>query len=100
MNNIKIFFKTIGVCFLALCIPALLVVETIQAHRYTSLENQLRTLEKSQIEAIESNKRLITDIGLLSSSSRIERIAIEELGMHIAASDEIVRVEMRGNKKN
>lgn len=89
-----------GLCLLALCIPAFLAVETIQAHRYTSLESQLRDLEKSQSEAIESNKRLITELGLLSSSSRIEKIAIDELGMHQASSDEIVRVEMKGNKKN
>ena len=38
---------------------------------------------------------MITDIGVLSSSSRIEKIAIEDLDMHPAQSDEIVRVQVR-----
>ncbi len=80
---------------MALCIPAFFAVEAIQSNKYTRLENEVRSLEKSQNEAIDSNKQLISEIGTLSSSARIEKIAIEELGMHQATSDEIVRVEMR-----
>jgi cell division protein FtsL len=45
---------------------------------------------------IESNKALVTDISVLSSSERIEKIAVEELGMRKATSDEIVRVSIKG----
>ena len=39
------------------------------------------------------------DISVLTSAERIERIAEEELGMHKAESEDIVRVEMTGEKK-
>ena len=34
-----------------------------------------------------------------SSADRIEKMAVEELGMHKAQADDIVRVEMTGEKK-
>ena len=48
---------------------------------------------------MEENKKLITDISLLSSGQRISNIAENELGMHKAESEEIVRVEMENKKK-
>ena len=46
------------------------------------------------------NKKLITDISLLSSSDRIEKIAEEDLGMRQAESKEIVRVGVPVTKEN
>ena len=45
------------------------------------------------------NKKLVSDIAVLSSADRIEKIAVEELGMHKAETEDIVRVEMTGEKK-
>ena len=42
---------------------------------------------------------MITNISMLSNANRIERIAEQQLGMHKAESDEIVRVEMKGAAK-
>ncbi|MBQ9538428.1 MAG: cell division protein FtsL [Treponema sp.] len=86
--------KTLLVCFFALSVPALLVIDGIHARKYTDLEKQVEELEKRQKQLIEENKKLITDISLLSSSERIEGIARDSLGMREAESDEIVRVEM------
>jgi cell division protein FtsL len=91
--------KSILLCALALCIPALLVVDGLQARKYTNLEHEVTDLEKKQADLVEQNKKLITDISLLSSSDRIEKIAKNELDMRPAETDEIVRVEMAGNKK-
>lgn len=52
-------------------------------------------LEKKQEKLIAENKKLITDISVLSSSDRIETIAENDLGMRKAETEEIVRVEMR-----
>ena len=82
------------VCLFALSVPALLVVDGIHARRYTDLKRQVEELEKKQQLLIEENKKLITDISLLSSSERIEALARDELGMREAESEEIVRVEM------
>ncbi len=99
MEKLKSIFKDIAFILTALCIPALLAVQSLQAHRYMGLENQLKSLEKKQTDLIENNKQLISDIGLLSSSTRIEQIAVEELGMHQASSDEIDRVEIKRTPK-
>ena len=77
-------------------IPALLILNAAQARRYSDLRTEVIELEKKQADLIEENKKLITDISLLSSADRIERIASEELGMRKADSNEIIRVEMKG----
>ena len=68
-----------------------------------NLEKQLTLVDAKQVELeqvqkdlIESNKALVTDISVLSSSERIEKIAVEQLGMRKATSDEIVRVSIKG----
>ena len=95
MKNI---LKYVFICVCAIAIPALLVVNSLQALRYKKLEREVASLEKKQIELVEENKRLITNISLLSSSDRIEKIASIELNMHKAESEEIIRVEMKGKK--
>lgn len=84
---------------LALIIPLLLAVYGIQTKRYADLYKEVTALEKKQEELIEQNKRLVGDISLLSGSDRIEKIASEELGMHKAEKEDIVRIEMNGDKK-
>ncbi len=98
MKKEKTILKSIAMIFLALSIPSFFAVEAIQSKKFSSLENEVKALERSQNEAIDSNKSLISELGTLSSSARIEKIAIEELGMHQATSDEIVRVEMKGGE--
>lgn len=92
MKNI---LKYVFVCVCAIAIPVLLVINSLQALKYKKLEREVSALEKKQVELVEENKRLITNISLLSNSDRIEKIASEELGMHKAESEEIVRVEMK-----
>lgn len=82
----------------AILIPGLLILNAMQAERYMKVEREIKELEKKQVSLVEENKKLITDISLLSSSQRIGQIAENDLGMHKAESDEVVRVEMRKNK--
>lgn len=82
----------------AILIPVLLIVNAVQANRYTKLKSELSTLEDSQIALVEKNRELISEISVLSSSDRIERIAERDLGMHKAKKEEIVRVEIRTKK--
>ena len=86
-------------CLLALCIPSLLVFDAVQARKYADLAEQVRSLEKKQQQLVEENRKLITDISLLSSTERIERIAEDDLGMRKAETEEIVRVEMKDGTK-
>lgn len=80
-------------------IPGLLILNAIQAKRYADLEDEVYSLERKQEKLVEENKKLITEIGILSSSDRIESIAEDELGMRKAESEEIIRVEMKDSSK-
>ena len=99
MSKVSVVFRWIMVCVLALSIHALLVMNGIQARKYTDLERQISDLEKKQADLIEQNKKLITDISLLSNTDRIEKIAKDNLNMRPAETDEIVRVEMKDSSK-
>ena len=79
----------------AVLIPLLLIFETVEAHKYMRLEEEVELLEKKQVEIVEKNRLLISEISLLSSSDRIERIAENDLGMHRAKTEDIVRVELQ-----
>ncbi len=83
----------------AILIPALLILATVQARNYEKLKKEVEALEDKQVELVEENQKLISNISVLSSSGRIQEIAEEELGMHRAESDEIVRVEMKNSSK-
>ena len=89
---------TIGICVLAAAIPGVLAINSIQAQRYSNLEKEVKQLESTQKEIIEENKILVSEVGVSSSSQRIEDIASNELGMRQAESDEIVRVSVKRTK--
>jgi cell division protein FtsL len=91
--------EMIIVCIIAAAIPALLILDGVQARRYENLSDEVSRLERKQEELVEENKKMVTDISLLSSSDRVEKIAENELGMHKADTDDIVRIEMKGAKK-
>ena len=91
---VKFFF-----CLFVLAIPFVMCLYAVQARRYTALTSEIKELEKKQEKLIEENKKLVSDIAVLSSADRIEKIAVEELGMHKAETEDIVRVEMTGEKK-
>ncbi len=98
-ENIRSVVLNTAVCTLALLLPAVLAVYAFQTKRYEELSREVGALERKQDELIEQNKKLVSDISLLLSSGRIERIAAGELGMHKADSEDIVRVEMDRAKK-
>lgn len=98
-NKTKSIFKIILISLFTLSIPLLLCLYGLQAKKYTDLTKEVESLERKQEELIEENKKLISDISLLSSPERIEKIATEELGMHKAENEDIIRVEMTGDKK-
>lgn len=95
----KAFFKGIFIIIFAFSIPTLLFLYALQTKRYTDLTKDVKSLELKQEKLIEENKRLVSDISILSNAERIERIAVEELGMHKAETEDIVRVEMTGEKQ-
>ena len=98
MNKKQLLFNKMFMYVSAALIPLLFVVAAFQASRYKKLEREVLALENKQVELVEENRKLISDISVLSSSDRIETLAENELGMHKAKSNEIVRVEIKTNQ--
>ncbi len=98
MKNIKNTLKKLFYIVVAILIPGLLILNAVQAERYMQIQREVEALEQKQIQLVEENKKLIIDISLLSSGQRIGNIAENELGMHKAEGDEIIRVEMEKRK--
>ena len=98
-TKVKSFFVNIFICLIVLSVPVLLCLYAFQAKKYTDLKKEIIQLEKKQEQLVEENKKLVSDIAVLSSADRIEKIASEDLGMHKSEKAEIVRVEMTGEKK-
>ncbi len=99
MKKFRYIMEGVIVCLVAVSIPCMLIFNAMQSRKYADLEKQVLDLEKKQQELVEENKKLITDISLLSGSDRIERIAERELDMRKAETDEIIRVEMKDGQQ-
>ena len=83
-------------CLLTLVVCLLMAFCGILSRKYVKLEEEVKKLNLSQYSVIEQNKRLVSEISTLTSSERIEDIAVNELGMRKAESEEIMRVEVKG----
>jgi cell division protein FtsL len=85
---------------MVLTIPLFLGVIAWQSSRYVSLEREVSRLEDAQAEWIESNKRLIAGIAVLSSSERIEFIAQKELGLNKIPPEDVLQIRIREEEKD
>jgi len=82
--------------FIVLTIPFLLGVVAWQSVRYSELEKNVRRLEAVQEDWISSNKKLIAAISLLSSSSRIRQIAVNDLSLVKVRPEDVLQVRING----
>ncbi|MDR2619503.1 MAG: cell division protein FtsL [Treponema sp.] len=80
--------------FIVVSIPLLLGITAWQSFRYTELDKDVRRLEAVQEDWVESNKRLIAGIAVLSSSERIEAIALHDLGLSKIQPEDVLQVRI------
>jgi cell division protein FtsL len=83
---------------LVLTIPLALGLAAWQAARYSALVRVVDLVAVRQEEWIESNKRVITEIAVLSSSERIEQIAQYSLGLSKKRPEDVLQVKIRSKK--
>ena len=87
--------------FFVLTIPIFLGIAVWQSVRYTELDKNVRRLEAVQEDMVESNRKLIAGIAVLSSSSRIEQVAVRDLMLSKVRPEDVLQVrigEGRGNR--
>ena len=82
--------------FLVLTIPLFLGIAAWQSVRYIELEKSVRRLEAVQEDLVESNRKLIAGIAVLSSSGRIEQVAIHDLGLSKMQPEDVLQVRIEG----
>ncbi|MDR2094919.1 MAG: cell division protein FtsL [Treponema sp.] len=85
--------------FIVLTIPLLLGTAVWQAERYAALERTVRTMEAEQEEWVESNKKLIAGIAVLSSSERIEYIAVHDLGLVKIRPEDVLQIRIDDTRR-
>jgi cell division protein FtsL len=85
--------------FVVLTIPLLLALNAWQSARYISLQREIGRLEEAQAEWVESNKRLIAGIAVLSSSERIENIAKKDLELDKIQPEHVLQVRIETGGK-
>ena len=82
--------------FFVLSIPVFLGLVAWQSVRYTELNKNVRDLEAVQEGWVNNNKKLIAGIAVLSSSARIERIAIQDLRLSKIRPENVTQVRIEG----
>jgi cell division protein FtsL len=85
--------------FFVLTIPLFLGVTAWQSIRYAKLEKNVRRLEAVQEDWVESNKKLIANIAVLSSSKRIEQVAIHDLRLSKIYPEYVLQVRIVGRQR-
>ena len=78
--------------FIVITIPLFLGLIAWQSARYSDLERQTRRLEADQEEWVESNKRLIADIAVLTTSGKVEKIARDDLRLSKIGPERVLQV--------
>jgi cell division protein FtsL len=82
--------------FIVLTIPLFLGLVAWQSVRYAELEKNVRRLEAVQEDWISNNKKLIAAIAVLSSSSRIKQIAVNDLFLVKVRPEDVLQVSIEG----
>ena len=85
--------------FFVLSIPFFLGIAAWQSVRYTELNRNVRNLEAVQEEWVSSNKKLIAGIAVLSSSARIEQIAVNDLGLLKIQPEDVLQIKIEGESE-
>jgi cell division protein FtsL len=80
--------------FIVLSIPFFLGLTAWQSARYAELERETRRLEAVQEDWVESNKRLIAGIAVLSSSERIASVALHDLRLSKIRPEDVLQVRI------
>lgn len=86
--------------FFVFTVPVFLGIAAWQSVRYTELEQNVRHLEAVQKDWVESNKKLIAGIAVLTSSSRIEQVAVHDLGLLKIQPEDVLQVRIGEDGNN
>jgi len=82
---------------LAVTIPAFLGANAWQANRCGVLRSEIRRLERAQESLVEENKTVAAEIANLLAVDRLERDAMERLGMARMRPEDVTLIIVGGD---
>ena len=85
--------------FFVLTIPFFLGVAVWQSVRYAELDKDVRRLEAAQEDWVGKNKKLIAGIAVLSSSARIEQVAVQDLRLTKMRPEDVLQIRIEGEQE-
>ncbi|MCL2008268.1 MAG: cell division protein FtsL [Treponema sp.] len=80
--------------FFILTIPLFLGITVWQSVRYRELDRNVRRLEAIQENWLESNRNLVAGIAVLSSSARIEQVAVNDLRLPRIRPEDVLQIQI------
>ncbi len=84
--------KKFLIILMVLTVPFLFSLEVWQVARYKELANEVRELETEQESWVDENKKMLADISVLRSPERIQKLAVEQLGLEPLDPERILRI--------
>ena len=90
--------RCILIYFFVLSIPFFLQLTAWQSVRYAELDKNSRRLEAVQEDWVEGNKKLMAGVTVLSSSKRIEQLAVHDLGLVKMRPEDVLQVRIEGEQ--
>ena len=90
--------RYILIYFFVLSIPFFLQLTAWQSVRYAELDKNSRRLEAVQEDWVEGNKKLMAGVTVLSSSKRIEQLAVHDLGLVKMRPENVLQVRIEGEQ--
>lgn len=86
--------KNIRLVLLVLSIPCMLLLTAAQGAHYYALTVELRRLEASQADWIEENRRLLANIAVAKSRSRVSASMADAEGYRMVSPKTTLRVRV------
>lgn len=87
----KKLFKLVVLLF----IPLSAFLAVYQVFRSQQLRNEISDLTEVQQSLFERNKRMLTNIAILKSPERIDKLAEEELHLEPITDDKIIHIDIK-----
>ncbi len=84
--------KKFLIILMVLTVSFLFSLEVWQVARYKELANEVRELETEQESWVDENKQILADISVLRSPERIQKLAVEQLGLEPLDPERILRI--------
>jgi len=86
--------KKFSLVLLIISIPCMVTLTAAQGARYYAAMVELRRLEATQAEWIEDNRRLLADIAVARSRSRVDEAMAGAEGYHMVSPKTTLRIRV------